>query len=306
MNKGGGDKATAQPSPSLSAVAVAAPVVSAAPAPKACPPKMARIEGGKFFMGSDEKDADPDERPAHQVTLAPYCIDFYEVTAGEYKACSDVGECKRAPTEVDWKDIRPNEKKAFSPLCNARAASDPDRAQHPINCVDWDMAATFCAAQKKRLPTEAEWEFAARGPDGRRYPWGDEAPDKTRMNACGKECLAWGTKNGVEMGVRGKGMFTDDDGFPTTAPVGSFPEGKSRYGLFDVVGNVWEWTSDWDGKYAPDPVTDPTGPKVGERRIVRGGAFNGVFPSWVRPSQRYSDFPNAHSHAYGFRCAKML
>jgi formylglycine-generating enzyme required for sulfatase activity len=267
---------------------------------------MARIEGGKFFMGSDDKDADPDERPAHQVTLSPYCIDLYEVTAGEYKACSDVGECKRAPVEVDWKDIRPNEKKAFSPLCNARVATDPDRAQHPINCVDWDMAATYCASKKKRLPTEAEWEFAARGPDGRRYPWGDEAPDKTRMNACGKECIAWGQKNGVMMAYNGKGMFPEDDGFAATAPVGSFPDGKSRYGLFDVVGNVWEWTSDWDGKYAPDPVTDPTGPKMGERRIVRGGAFNGVMPSWVRPSQRYSDVPNAHSHAYGFRCAETL
>jgi eukaryotic-like serine/threonine-protein kinase len=307
MNKGG-EKATASPSPSPSATAAAAaaPVASAAPAPKECFEKMARIDGGKFFMGSDEKDASPDERPAHQVTLAPFCIDLYEVTAGEYKACSDVGECKRAPVDVDWKGIRPGEKKAFSPLCNANAASDPVRAKHPINCVDWDMAATYCAVQKKRLPTEAEWEFAARGPDGRRYPWGDDAPDKTRMNACGKECLVWGAKNGVAMGVGGKGMYADDDGFPTTAPVGSFPEGKSRYGLFDVVGNVWEWTSDWDGKYAPDPVTDPTGPKMGERRIVRGGAFNGAMPSWVRPSQRYSDYPNSHSHAYGFRCATTL
>jgi formylglycine-generating enzyme required for sulfatase activity len=257
-------------------------------------------------MGSDEKDADPDERPAHQVTLSPYCIDFHEVTAGNYKACSDVGECKRAPLEVEWKDIRPIEKKAFSPLCNGRPAAESARATHPINCIDWDMAATYCTSKKLRLPTEAEWEFAARGPDGRRYPWGDEPPDKTRMNACGKECLLWGAKNGVEMGFRGKGMYADDDGFPATAPVGSFPEGKSRYGLFDVVGNVWEWTSDWDGKYAPDPVVDPMGPKMGERRIVRGGAFNGAMPSWVRPSQRYSDHPNTHSHAYGFRCAKTL
>jgi formylglycine-generating enzyme required for sulfatase activity len=305
MNRGNADRSTSPPIASAT-VAAAAPAVSAAPPPKECPAKMARIEGGKFFMGSDDKDADPDERPAHQVTLAPYCIDLHEVTAAEYKACSDVGECKRAPVEVEWKDIRPNEKKAFSPLCNFRAATDPDRGKHPINCVDWDMAATYCVAHKKRLPTEAEWEFATRGPDGRRYPWGDEPPDKTRMNACGTECLAWGKKNGVEMGFRGKGMYADDDGFFATAPVGSFPDGKSRYGLFDVVGNVWEWTSDWDGKYAPDPVVDPTGPKMGERRVVRGGAFNGAMPSWVRPSQRYSDLPSTHSHAYGFRCARML
>jgi len=300
-----------------SAPVVHANAVASAPVPlpspsvvaarKECPAKMARIDGGKFFMGSDESDADPDERPAHQVTLSPYCIDLYEVTAADYKGCSDVGECKRAPFEVEWKDIRPNEKKAFSPLCTGSFASkQPEKAKHPINCVDWNMATIYCAWEKKRLPTEAEWEFAARGPDGRRYPWGDEPPDKTRMNACGRECLAWGAKNGVEMGARGKGMFTDDDGFPTTAPVGSFPAGNSRYGLFDVVGNVWEWTSDWDGKYAPDPVADPTGPKTGERRVVRGGAFNGALPSWVRPSQRYSDFPNTHSHAYGFRCAQSL
>jgi formylglycine-generating enzyme required for sulfatase activity len=307
MNKAKGDGPVAPTAPSSpTPIAAAAPPASAAPAPKECPPTMARIDGGKFFMGSDEKDADPDERPAHQVTLAPYCIDLLEVTAGDYKACSDIGECRRAPLEVEWKDIRPSEKKAFSPLCNGRPAAESDRARHPINCVDWDMAATYCVSKKMRLPTEAEWEFAARGPDGRRYPWGDDPPDKTRMNACGKECLIWGAKNGVEMGFRGKGMYPDDDGFPATAPVGSFPDGKSRYGLLDVVGNVWEWTSDWDGKYSPDPVVDPMGPKMGERRIVRGGAFNGAMPSWVRPSQRYSDYPNTHSHAYGFRCAKTL
>ena len=108
------------------------------------------------------------------------------------------------------------------------------------------------------------------------------------------------------MSVRGQGMYAEDDGFATTAPVGSFPRGKSRYGLFDVVGNVWEWTSDWEGKYTAAPATDPHGPATGERRVVRGGAFNGLLPSWVRPSQRYSDLPKTHSHAYGFRCAQSL
>jgi formylglycine-generating enzyme required for sulfatase activity len=264
---------------------------------------MARIDGGKFFMGSDDKDADKDERPAHQVALSPYCIDLYEVTAGEYKACSDVGECKRAPTEVEWKGMTEKEKRVFSPLCNF---GKEGRAEHPINCIDWEMASTYCRSKNARLPTEAEWEFAARGPDGRRYPWGDEPPDSQRMNACGKECLAWGAKNGVEMGIRGKGMYPDDDGFPMTSPIGSFPAGKSRYGLFDVVGNVWEWTSDWEAPYGKDPATDPAGPPTGDRRVVRGGAFNGAMPSWVRPSQRYCDLPNTHSHAYGFRCAKSL
>ncbi|MET0592578.1 MAG: bifunctional serine/threonine-protein kinase/formylglycine-generating enzyme family protein [Polyangiaceae bacterium] len=299
MGRGKGD---APPAPAVTAPVVsAAPVAPSPPPLKPCAEKMASLEGGKFFMGSDDKDASEDERPAHQVTLSAYCIDLYEVTTAEYKACSDVGECKRAPTQVEWADIRPFERKPFSRLCNANVAAN---ATHPINCVDWEMASTYCAWQKKRLPTEAEWEFAARGPDGRKYPWGDEEPDKTHMNACGKECLIWGAKNGVDMAYGGKGMYPDDDGFPATAPVGSFVAGKSRYGLYDVVGNVWEWTSDWDGKYAPEAVADPKGPPAGTRRVVRGGAFNGVMASWVRPSQRYSDIPTTHSHAYGFRCAQ--
>ena len=98
-------------------------------------------------------------------------------------------------------------------------------------------------------------------------------------------------------------MYPDDDGFAGTAPVGSFPEGKSRFGLFDVVGNVWEWTSDWEGKYAAEPAVDPTGPKAGD--LGSCAAEPSTAPaSWLRPSQRYSDYPNAHSHAYGFRCAQ--
>jgi eukaryotic-like serine/threonine-protein kinase len=124
------------------------------------------------------------------------------------------------------------------------------------------------------------------------------------MNACGKECTTWSAKNRVVLGYGDQRMYPDDDGYPLTAPVGSFPAGKSRYGLFDVVGNVWEWTGDWDAKYAPEPAIDPKGPTAGTRRIVRGGAFNGIMSSWVRPSQRYSDLPTTHSHAYGFRCAQ--
>jgi formylglycine-generating enzyme required for sulfatase activity/serine/threonine protein kinase len=300
MSRGKGDAPSTGATPAPPAVS-AVPVASAPPPPKKCGERMASIDGGKFFMGSDDKDANEDERPAHQVTLSPFCIDLYEVTAAEYKTCSDVGECKRAPVEVEWKDIKAYEQKGFSRLCNA---NHPENGAHPINCVDWDMAIAFCAWQKKRLPSEAEWEFAARGPDGRRYPWGDEAPDKTRMNACGKECTTWSAKNRVMLGYGDQRMYPDDDGFPLTAPVGSFPDGKSRYGLFDVVGNVWEWTSDWDAKYTPEPVIDPKGPAAGTRRIVRGGAFNGIMPSWVRPSQRYSDLPTTHSHAYGFRCAQ--
>jgi formylglycine-generating enzyme required for sulfatase activity len=297
--KGNDASGGAKPAQTVAAAASSSP--AAAPAIATCPDEMATIEGGKFFMGSDDTDADKDERPAHQVTLSPYCIDRKETTVAEYKRCSDVGECKRAPFEVDWKDITPKEKNVFSTACNG---DDPEKKDHPVNCVDWTMADAYCKWAHKRLPTEAEWEFAARGPDGRRYPWGDEAPDPTRMNACGKECIAWGRKHNVDMGVEGKGMYADDDSFPLTAPVGSFPAGRSRFGLLDVVGHGWEWTSDWSGAYSGDAQKDPKGPETGDRRVVRGGAFNGALPSWVRPSQRYSDSPMTHSHAYGFRCAR--
>jgi formylglycine-generating enzyme required for sulfatase activity len=151
------------------------PVAATPPPPAPAPPPeptcgagMTRIPGGHFFMGSD--DDLPLERPAHRVLLAPYCMDVHEVTTAEYRACSDRGNCKRAGTTNAWDKITAGDHAAFDPLCNTRDAEG--RATHPVNCVDWAMAEGFCRVNGKRLPTEAEWEFAARGPDGRRYPWG--------------------------------------------------------------------------------------------------------------------------------------
>ncbi|HZU82749.1 MAG TPA: SUMF1/EgtB/PvdO family nonheme iron enzyme, partial [Polyangiaceae bacterium] len=229
--------AVRSPSPSAAAAAATATASAAAPARAACPADMIEIPGGSFYMGSDEGLAL--ERPAHQVTLGPFCIDRFEVTVAQYKACSDQGRCKRAGTTNDWKGIGDKERRAFDPLCNVR---DPvARASHPVNCVDWEMADKFCRERGERLPTEAEWEFSARGPDGRKYPWGDDDPGAGHLNACGRECVAWGLKNGVEE----RAMYDVDDGFANTAPVGSFPKGASRYGVQDVVGNVWEWVADW-------------------------------------------------------------
>jgi formylglycine-generating enzyme required for sulfatase activity len=259
---------------------------------------MIEIPGGHFFMGSDD-DLDL-EKPAHHVVVAPYCIDRYEVTTEQYKACSDAGDCKRASVDNKWATLTKSDSKTYDPLCNFREPMA--RAKHPINCVDWDMAEGYCEAHKKRLPTEAEWEFAARGPDGRKYPWGDEEPGPNELNACGKECIAWGKKNHVEL----EAMYEGDDGWPTTAPVGSFPNGKSRYGVEDVVGNVWEWTGDWFAAYGPDALDNPTGPKNGDERVIRGGAWNGAYPSWVRPTFRYHNDPTTRSYGIGFRCAKPL
>ncbi len=282
--------ASAAPAP-----AAPAPVASAPTAP-ACPKGMIAIPGGSFFMGSDE--GLPLERPSHQVLLSPYCIDEFEVTVERYKACSDGGHCKRAGITNQWAELGEKDRKAFDPLCNAR---DPEaKAQHPINCVDWEMAEKFCKEDGKRLPTEAEWEFAARGPDGRKYPWGDDDPSASFLNACGRECMAWGAKNGVDE----KAMYDADDGYANTAPVGSFPKGASRYGVQDVVGNVWEWVADYYGPYTRDEQKAPTGPATGEERVIRGGAWNGSYASWVRPTFRYKDAPTKRSYGIGFRCAK--
>ncbi len=283
-----------------------APAASSAPAapeaPPSCPDGMALIPKGQFFMGSDAESARDNEKPAHNVSLDAFCIDLYEVTAKRYKACSDVGKCKRAPKMVEWPGISEKDKKVYAPLCTVE---DEQRLEHPANCVSWQMADTFCKAEGGRLPTEAEWEYATRGPDGRVYPWGDEEPTEKHLNACGSGCMAWAKKQGVAQQFPGV-LYDADDGYPTTAPVGKFPAGKSRFGPYDVVGNVWEWVQDWDGPYQDQPKVNPTGPETGEKRVIRGGAWNGSFASWLRPSFRFAQEPSARSHGVGFRCAQSL
>jgi formylglycine-generating enzyme required for sulfatase activity/serine/threonine protein kinase len=262
-----------------------------------CPARMVEIPAGEYFMGSDGRADPDDEKPSHQVSLDSFFIDLYEVRARDYRECSDAGKCRRAPTEVVWPNISDGDRRLYSELCTI---SDATKQEHPINCVTWEMASSFCEANGKRLPTEAEWEYAARGPDGRLYPWGDDAPAPDRVNACGSECVAWGKARGVQF----DSLYAADDGYATTAPVGSFPKGRSRFGLFDVAGNVWEWVADWQNGYAPEPTRNPSGPLHGVKRVIRGGAWNGGFASWVRPSFRYAQVPEAQSHGIGFRCAR--
>ena len=310
LRGGGGHGAAGAPSTSASQHTVAATTASAssiAPTP-ACPPGMITIPGGEFFMGSDEKDALDTEKPLHRVKLTPYCMDELEETVAQYKECSDRGMCRRAGKENVWPGINDAQRKIYDPLCNIK---DPvGLAKHPINCIDWDQAREACESRGARLPTEAEWEFAARGPDGRIYPWGDEAPSAKLLNACGKECVAWQKQHRDPDNSTPALMYDEDDGFVNTAPVGSFPKGKSRYGLQDVVGNVWEWVADYYAEYdratASSTVTEPKGPATGSDRVIRGGAWNGAQPSWVRPSFRFHVAPTARSYGFGFRCAKSL
>ncbi len=285
------------PTPSASVAAVASPPL--ADAAGACPPGMTRIPGGQYFMGSEERDAVENEKPVHQVTLAPFCIDTFEVTVERYNACRDVGACKKATFNA-WPALGDKERAIFDPLCNAAAGEK--LAKHPVNCIDWEMAEHYCATVGARLPTEAEWEFAARGPDGRKYPWGDDPPSADLLNACGTECVAWGKAHGQTL----EPMYAADDHFATTSPVGSFHKGRSRYEVEDVVGNVWEWVSDWYAPYVTTAADAPKGPKDGTERVIRGGAWNGTKASWVRPTFRFKDEPAKRSYGIGVRCARSL
>ncbi len=309
LGKGKGDAEMPKSESAKTAAAVPAPPTSAAPVESAaaapvssCPTGMVLIPAGQFFMGSDVKDAAANQKPSHNVTLSGFCMDLYEVTANQYRDCTGIGKCRRSTPEVEWPNITPSDKKTYSALCTI---ADPDKSDHPANCVNWEMANTYCKNNDRRLPTEAEWEYATRGPDGRVYPWGDEAPTAKHLNACGTECLDWAKQNKVQQQYQGA-LYQADDGFATTAPVGKFPAGRSRFGPFDVVGNVWEWVADWEGTYQAGDQTNPQGPDTGKKRIIRGGAWNGSFPEWLHPAFRYAQDPTSQSHGVGFRCARSL
>ncbi len=295
------------PTPTASTEKAAPSSSAALGAPTTCADGMVMIPGGSFFEGSDD-EAFKLSQPAHRVTLSTFCIDLTEVTVAAYKACSDKGRCKRPDREpsypksdkVSAEDHDANRKK-LAPLCNFYADGRDD---HPINCVSWTLADNFCKERGGRLPSEAEWEFAARGSDGRKFPWGDDTGvDAKHMNACGAECVKWAKENDVAETPK---MYDSDDGFPGTAPVGSFPAGKTKHGLSDMVGNVWEWTNDWFSVYGKEEVANPTGAGAGDKKAIRGGGFNGGDPLWVSPAYRYHQVPAASVPGIGFRCAMSL
>ena len=288
-----------KPTPPAASVSASAPVPAAsssAERPLSCPDQMVLIRAGEFYMGSDADDALDNQKPAHNVSLSSYCIDLYEVTRAQYLACSERGACPRASTTAFWPKISERDKRAYSPLCNV---DHPERSNHPINCVRWRDAKAYCTKNDKRLPTEAEWEYATRGPDGRVYPWGDSEPTAKHLNACDADCKKWANQAKVEVAT----LFETSDGFAATSPVGSFPAGRSRFGPHDVVGNVWEWVQDFDGKYGDAEQKNPKGPASGEKRVIRGGAWNGGYAAWLRPAFRYANDPSVRSPAIGFRCA---
>jgi len=222
-----------------------------------------RVPAGEFLMGSDtwkDPNAEGDELPQHRLRLGEYWIGKYPVTNAQYKVFVDA---TGHPPPGHWEGGK----------------IPAGKENHPVVNVSWHDAAAFCAWAGLRLPTEAEWEKAARGADGRIYPWGDKW-DARKAN-------------------------TSEGGRGGTTPVGAYPAGASPYGALDMAGNVWEWVADWygEGYYSQSPRENPLGPASGTYRVVRGG-------SWVldlrdvRAAYRYRNHPDARLDNFGFRCAR--
>ncbi len=236
------------------------------------------VPPGRFLMGCD-KERDPlcetDEFPRHWVELGGFAIDRHEVTFGDYRECVEAGLCSGPFLRSCWVWTGPDDGLVWGAEIPEQMLAD----DHPVVCVSWAEAATYCNAVGKRLPTEAEWERAARGLDGRIFPWGDDEPDCARAVVDG--CTEF------------------------TQPVGSKPTGASPVGALDMAGNVSEWVFDWWGKrsYRESQESNPTGPLRGEVRAIRGGSFyTGLSDS--RASYRYGLDPLARTSLVGFRCAR--
>lgn len=233
---------------------------------------MVTVPAGPFMMGSD--DGFDDEEPIHEVELDEYQIDLYEVTNYQYGLCV-VAEVCEAPRD-------------FSSADRDHYYGNPIYNNYPVIYVTWFQAQTYCDWRGARLPTEAEWEKAARGTDGRVYPWGDRF-EGTKLNFCDTHCtFDWADAD-------------YDDGYADTAPVGSYPDGVSPYGVHDMAGNVWEWTMSayQDYPYKNDDKND-TNKNVS--RVLRGGSwFNGDID--VRAAVRSGNDPVNHYSFVGFRCA---
>lgn len=293
---------------------------SAAPAPNTCPTGSVSIAGGTFSMGSAEGQGADDERPQRAVTISAFCVDRTEVTVARYAACVAAGACTAAGTEehressgsgLDGRlrtsvDVaRPTtaqtaaEQRFANEQCNGTRA---DRQDHPVNCVDWNQARAYCEWSSGRLPTEAEWEFAARGTDGRRYPWGNAPPIPTLANVCRGECAAAANR----AGRRTTTQFTGTDAAIATHTVGRFLAGSTRTGLFDMAGNVAEWTGDLYGHYPEGPVTDPSGTPLGTGRVVRGGGWTAVRADEVSVTTRASLPSSTRAADVGIRCVHPL
>ena len=235
-----------------------------------------------FFMGDSTVDAD--EQPVHQVTVSAFLIDRTEVTYRQFQrfllANPQWQRGRVDPTKVDTDYLKDWDGVNFP----------ASKADLPVVWVSWEAAAAYAAWRNARLPTEAEWEAAARGSDGRLFPWGTCAPDSGGINRCNY-----------------RASYPRSDGYEQAAPVGQYPAGASPCGALDMAGNVWEWVADWHDPeyYAESPAADPPGPANGTYRVLRGGSWY-VRARWVRSTVRLRAYPTHSSDQVGFRCARSI
>jgi formylglycine-generating enzyme required for sulfatase activity len=229
--------------------------------------EMLFVQSGDFVMGSDTIEAAPNERPLFGVTLNHFYLSRHLITNAAYEQFQPSHLRKRIPSAGD---------------------------RHPVVHVSSLEAIKFCqwlsarTRKKYRLPTEAEWEYAARGTDGRKYPWGNYEGRGDLANFADRNTdFAWSDRD-------------IDDGYPVTSPVGAFPLGASAFGMEDMAGNVWEWCLDYYEPYRPAPKVNPRGPTMGNRRVYRGGSWKSRFNS-LRTTVRGSNVPTFSCNDLGFR-----
>lgn len=229
--------------------------------------KMYLIPSGDFLMGSSLPDAPANERPQSRVTITRFYMSRFPITNEQYEAFDPLHKRKRSP-----------------------GASD----RHPVVYVSSLEAMKFCQwlstreRKRYRLPTEAEWEYAAKGTEGRKYPWGDFERRGDLANFADKNTVfAWSDRE-------------IDDGYPESSPVGAFPRGASPFGIEEMAGNVWEWCSDYYEQYRALPKVNPHGPTTGTKRIYRGGSWKSRFAS-LRTTVRNTNAPNYSCNDLGFR-----
>jgi formylglycine-generating enzyme required for sulfatase activity len=225
------------------------------------------IPSAEFTMGSDAEDAGPNEHPVHQVTLTRFYISRCLITNADYEQFERAHKSKRATGTGD---------------------------RHPVVYVSYLDAVKFCQwlstreRRKYRLPTEAEWEYAAKGNDQRKYPWGNYDGRGDLANFADKNTVfAWSDRE-------------IDDGYPESSPVSAFPLGASPFGIEDMAGNVWEWCLDYYELYRPGPKVNPRGPSAGTKRVHRGGSWKSRFSS-LRTTVRSSNVPGFSCNDLGFR-----
>ena len=255
------DQEDMTPSPESAVKPTAESTVEEAPLPE----EMVTIPSGPFVQGT--MSGGFDEQPERTITLPTYAIDRYEVTQYHYQQfVAETGHRKASPPSRYAK--------------NVAQMKGPNR---PVVYVSWDDAGAYCQWKGKRLPSEAEWEKAMRGPDGRQWPWGNEGRPKAAN---------WDHPQ---------------DGFPATAPVGFFQWDTSPYGVADGAGNVMEWVADWYGEDAYKEQSDPrfVGPESGVYRVLRGGAYTTTGID-LRITSRSKMVPDFRDETIGFRCAVFM